>query len=54
MDIAWAKALHEKLLANGVSTPIVFRIDNNKLSLNSTHSCLVAYTYDSAKWKQLK
>lgn len=54
MDIAWAKPLHEKLVANGVSSPIVLRVDNNKLSLNSAHSCLVAYTYDTGKWKQLE
>ncbi|KAI6183097.1 MPN domain-containing protein [Aphelenchoides bicaudatus] len=53
MDIMWAKPLHEKLVANGVSAPIVLRIDNDKLCLNSTESCLVAYTYDSAKWKTL-
>jgi hypothetical protein len=54
IDISWARPLHDKLVSLGISTPILIRIDNNKLSLNSTHSCLVAYTYDSAKWKQLK
>jgi len=53
IDMAWAKPLHDKLVANDVHTPIVFRIDNNKLSLNSAHSCLIGYTYQEGKWKNL-
>ncbi|KAI6198152.1 MPN domain-containing protein [Aphelenchoides besseyi] len=53
IDFNWAKPLHDKLSANGVVAPVVFRLDNNKLSLNTTNSCIAAYTYDSAKWKQL-
>ncbi|KAI6239848.1 MPN domain-containing protein [Aphelenchoides fujianensis] len=53
IDVAWAKPLHEKLVANGVASPLLFRLDNQKLSLNSTDSCVAAYTYEAAKWKQL-
>ena len=56
IDILWAKSLHDKLVANGVAAPLVFRVDNKKLNLNASQSCLVAYTYDALtnKWNTLE
>ncbi|CAD5212130.1 unnamed protein product [Bursaphelenchus xylophilus] len=53
LDHLWAKLIHDKLHSDGIAQPVAIRIDSTKLSSNSNTSCLVSYTYDNAKWKQV-